>query len=36
MLSFIIGTVFGGLFGVVTMCLCQISSESDKKMNEGQ
>ncbi|MBR1422400.1 MAG: DUF3789 domain-containing protein [Ruminococcus sp.] len=36
MLMFILGTFFGGLAGVVTMCLCTAASDADKTINEGQ
>lgn len=32
MLKFIIGTMVGGLFGVVSMCLCVAAGEADRQL----
>lgn len=32
MLNFILGSMFGGTVGIVTMCLCTVAKESDKFM----
>ncbi|MBR1383802.1 MAG: DUF3789 domain-containing protein [Ruminococcus sp.] len=32
MIQFIAGTMFGGLIGVVAMCLCQAAGEADRHM----
>ena len=34
MLKFIIGTMVGGVFGVVTMCLCIVAGDSDKQLDK--
>lgn len=36
MMRFIIGTIFGGLVGVVIMCLCQTAGRDDKHMGFRQ
>ena len=32
MLKFIIGTMVGGLFGIVSMCLCVAAGEADRQL----
>ncbi|MBR1750266.1 MAG: DUF3789 domain-containing protein [Ruminococcus sp.] len=32
MMHFLAGAMFGGLVGVVTMCLCMAAGESDRQM----
>lgn len=32
MIQFIAGTMFGGLIGIVAMCLCTAAGEADKQM----
>lgn len=32
MIQFITGTIFGGLIGIVAMCLCTSAGEADKQM----
>lgn len=31
MISFILGTMFGGTVGVFAMCLCTVAKEADKQ-----
>jgi len=33
MLGFIIGSLFGGSVGVVTMCMCTAAKQADRKNN---
>ena len=36
MMRFVFGTIFGGLVGVVIMCLCQAAGRADKRMGFKQ
>ena len=36
MMRFVFGTIFGGLVGVVTMCLCQATGRDDERMGFRQ
>ncbi len=36
MLMFILGTVVGELFGVVTMCLCAAAGEADRHLSDRE
>jgi len=31
MIRFILGTMFGGLLGILTMCLCIMAGEAEKQ-----
>lgn len=33
MLKFIIRTMVGGVFGIVTMCLCIVAGDSDRQLD---
>lgn len=33
MLKFIIGTMVGGVIGVITICLCIVAGQSDKHID---
>ncbi len=33
MTAFIAGTMFGGIVGVVTLCLCQAAGEADRHLD---
>ncbi|MBQ8582516.1 MAG: DUF3789 domain-containing protein [Ruminococcus sp.] len=35
MLGFVLGSVFGGTVGVVTMCLCSVAKSSDYKDSDS-
>lgn len=33
MIGFIFGTLFGGIVGILAMCLCRVASDADKCMD---
>ena len=36
MIAFIIGTMVGGVIGVVTMCLCVVSGEESRREEQRE